>query len=98
MPGRHVYGQLVRLYMRLRTTRQQPTAAVMTGISVATGRRIERDPQLPSSRGDGRDYRTRTDPLAELWDAEIVPLLEGAGDRGRFTLHCKRKPRSGSAC
>jgi len=52
--------------MRLRTTRQQPTAAVMTGISVATGRRIERDPRLPSSRGDGRDYRTRTDPLAEL--------------------------------
>jgi hypothetical protein len=78
MPGRHVNDQQVRLYMRLRTTRPQLTAAAMTGISVATGRRIERDPQRPSSRGDARDYRTRPDPLAGLWDEEIVPLLEGA--------------------
>ena len=78
MPGRHVNDQQVRLYMRLRTTRPQLTAAAMTGISVATGRRIERDPRSPSSRNDVRDYRTRPDPLAGLWDEEIVPLLEGA--------------------
>ena len=78
MPGRHVNDQQVRPYMRLRITRPQMTAAAMAGISVASGRRIERDPPPPSSRGDARDYRTRTDPLAGIWDEEIVPLLEGA--------------------
>lgn len=50
MPGRHVNDQQVRLYMTARITRPQATAAAMAGISVATGRRIERDPRPPSSR------------------------------------------------
>jgi hypothetical protein len=78
MPGRHVNDQQVRLYMRLRTTRPQATAAAMAGISVATGRRIERDPRPPSSRREPRDYRTRPDPLEGLWDEEVVPMLEAA--------------------
>ena len=78
MPGRHVNDQQVRLYMRLRTTRPQASAAAMTGISVATGRRIERDPRPPSSRIKAREYRTRVDPLEGIWDGEIVPMLEQA--------------------
>ena len=82
MPGRHVNDQQVRLYMKLRSTRSQLSAAAMTGISVATGRRIERDPRPPSSCKESRAYRTRSDPLAGIWDEEIVPMLaEAAGLR-----------------
>ncbi len=78
MPGRHVNDQQVRLYMKLRSTRSQLSAAAMTGISVATGRRIERDPRPPSSCKESRGYRTRSDPLEGIWDAEIVPMLAEA--------------------
>ena len=78
MPGRHVNDQQVRLYMTTRIIRPQATAAAMAGISVATGRRLERDPRPPSSRKEARDYRTRPDPLEGLWDEEIVPMLAGA--------------------
>ena len=78
MPGRHVNDQQVRFYMTARITRPQTTAAAMAGISVATGRRIERDPRPPSSRKEARDYRTRPDPLEGLWDEEVVPMLVAA--------------------
>ena len=78
MPGRHVNDQQVRLYMTARITRPQATAAAMAGISVATGRRIERDPLPPSSRKTARDYRTRTDPLEGIWDEEVLPMLDAA--------------------
>ena len=78
MPGRHVNDQQVRLYMTARIIRAQATAAAMAGISVATGRRLERDPRPPSSRKEARDHRTRPDPLAGLWDEEIMPMLAGA--------------------
>ncbi len=63
MPGRHVNDQQVRFYMTARITRPQAAAAAMAGISVATGRRIERDLRPPSSRKEVRAYRTRSDPL-----------------------------------
>lgn len=78
MPGRHVNDQQVRLYMTARITRPQTTAAAMAGISVATGRRIERDPRPSSSRKAVREYRTRTDPLEGIWNEDVVPMLEAA--------------------
>ena len=81
MPGRHINDQQVRLYMTARLTRPQTTAAAMAGISVATGRRIERKPRPPSAHKKARQYRTRTDPLEGLWDEAIVPMLDPAGGR-----------------
>lgn len=78
MPGRHFNDQQVRLYMTARITRPQATAAAMAGISVATGRRIERDPRPPSSRKAVREYRTRSDPLEGIWNEDVVPMLEAA--------------------
>jgi hypothetical protein len=78
MPGKHINDQQVRLYMKQRITRSQGSAAAMAGISVATGRRIERDPRPPSSRKTTRDYRTRQDPFEGVWDEEIVPMLLSA--------------------
>jgi len=64
--------------MRLRTDHTQITAAAKSGLSLATGRRIDRDPRAPSAKKQRRIYRTRPDPLAGVWDEEIVPMLQAA--------------------
>ncbi len=78
MPGRHINDQQVRLYMRLRADHSQVTSAAKAGLSVSTGRRTENDPQPPSAKRQRRTYRTRPDPLAGLWDEEVVPMLQAA--------------------
>lgn len=63
--------------MKLRLTEGLPTAAARAGISVATAYRIEQDPRLPSQKQAPRQRR-RPDPLAEIFDSEVVPLLRAA--------------------
>ncbi len=63
--------------MRLRQTHGVPAAAAKAGFSAATGYRIAGDPALPSQRGTVRGRR-RPDPLAAMFDSEIVPLLKAA--------------------
>ena len=46
-------------------------------ISVATAYRIEKDPRLPSQKQAPRGRR-RPDPLAGIFEEEIVPLLKAA--------------------
>ena len=86
MPGRHVNDQQARIFMRLRMDHTQATAAAKAGLSVATARRIERDPRPPSTKSASRPYRTRPDPLVGLWDEEIVPLLQAAPGLRPITL------------
>jgi hypothetical protein len=86
VPGRHINDQQVRTYMRLHTDHTQATAAIKAGLSVATARRIDHDPRPPSAKKQRRTYRTRPDPLAGLWDEEIVPLLRAAPDLRPITL------------
>ncbi len=52
-------------------------AAAKAGFSTATAYRIEADPRLPSQKKKRRGRR-RPDPLAGVWDSEIMPLLEAA--------------------
>lgn len=78
MPGRHVTDRQVRLCMDIHRTTPQAVAAARAGVSVATARRIERDPRPPSERREPRHWRTREDPLALVWDGFIVPLLQAA--------------------
>lgn len=63
--------------MKLKLTKALPVAAAQAGISVATAYRIEHDPRLPSEKKIAR-ARRRADPLAEIFDAEVVPLLQAA--------------------
>jgi hypothetical protein len=67
----------MRLYMKLRRMQALPVAAAGAGISTATAYRIERDPRLPSQKTHPRGRR-RPDPLADIFDSEVVPLLEAA--------------------
>ena len=63
--------------MKYRSTDTTPVAAAKAGFSTATGYRLESDPQSPSLKRAPRDRR-RPDPLAGIFDAEVVPMLEAA--------------------
>jgi hypothetical protein len=67
----------MRLYMRLRQIDTPAAAAAKAGFSTATAYRIEADPRLPSQRKTPRGRR-RPDPLAGVWESEIVPMLAAA--------------------
>ncbi|MDH3317894.1 MAG: IS21 family transposase [Gammaproteobacteria bacterium] len=67
----------MRLYMSFRSSNDTPVAAAKAGVSTATGYRIDDDPRLPSQKKTPRGRR-RPDPLAAVWDAEIVPILKAA--------------------
>lgn len=77
MPGSHINDQQIRLYMKLRTQGLPQTgAAAKTGISERSGRRIDNGELCLDSPTTKRHWRTREDPLAGVWDEELVPLLE----------------------
>ena len=58
----------------------QQVAADAVGISVRSAQRIDRGDLQPEGQQQqqGRHWRTRADPLAEVWDGVLVPMLERA--------------------
>lgn len=77
LPGRHVTDCQMRVYMTLRQTHTAAISAAKSGFSAASAYRLEKDPRLPSGKTAPRDRR-RPDPLAAVWDSEVVPLLKAA--------------------
>jgi hypothetical protein len=77
LPGRHITDRQMRLYMSFRRTETPTVAAAKAGFSAATAYRIEQDRRLPSQKKAPRGRRRR-DPLATVWDNEVVPLLKSA--------------------
>jgi len=75
VPGNRITDFQVNKYKDLRRELTQEAAAAKSGISVSSARRIERRAVLPSQR-EARSWRTRTDPLGQVWDGDVVPLLE----------------------
>jgi len=63
--------------MKFKQTDSTAVAAAKASISAATAWRIEADPRLPSQKAVARSRR-RPDPLADIFDAEVVPLLIAA--------------------
>ena len=63
--------------MSIRTTHDTAVAAAKAGISRATGFRVDADPRLPSQKQKPRERR-RPDPLADIWEADVVPILKAA--------------------
>ena len=74
VPGKRITDLQVNKYKALRGEHSQEAAAAKTGISVASARRVEAMTVLPSQRPP-RHWRTRADPLAVVWDTEVVPTL-----------------------
>jgi hypothetical protein len=65
----------MRLYVICQQTRDAAAAAAKASFSTATDYRIENDPRLPSRTKMPRGRR-RPDPVADVWDSEIVPILK----------------------
>lgn len=63
--------------MKLRQNHSVTVAAAKASIGRTTAFRIEKDARLPSQKTKPRGRR-RPDPLANIFDAEIVPLLQAA--------------------
>lgn len=63
--------------MQFRQTDTVAVAAAKASFSTATGHRLAQDPRLPSMKKGVRSRR-RPDPLGDLFEAEIVPMLKAA--------------------
>lgn len=63
--------------MQFRRSDTVPAAAAKASISAATGYRLAADPRLPSMK-KGTRGRRRPDPLGDLFETEIVPMLKAA--------------------
>ncbi len=74
MSGKHITLQQEDLYMKNRSSgKTQELSAAIAGISIKSGYRIEKGkPKAPCSRS----HRTRIDPFEEVWESELVPLLQ----------------------
>src|SRR6266849_4316665 len=85
LPGRHITDCQTRLFMSFRQTEPPVIAAAKAGFSTATAYRIEQDPRLPSQKKAPR-CRRRQDPLAAVWDSEVVPLLKSTSGLRRIAM------------
>jgi len=77
VPGHHVTDHQMRLFMQHRQTNTVAVAAAKASMSRATGHRIAKKARLPSTSKVPRGRR-RPDPLGEIFDAEVVPMLRAA--------------------
>ena len=79
MPHLHVTDHQVMLYMTYRSRHQnQEAAAASAGFSARTARRIDNDPRLPSQKKPPRSWRTRADPLTDIWP-QVLEMLDIPG-------------------
>ncbi len=85
MPGKRITDHQVLKFKAQRRTRTQSAAAAKAGISERSARRIESLESLPSQRPP-RQWRTGPDPLAAVWEAELVPLLQTSPHLSAVTL------------
>lgn len=74
MPGKRITDHQVQKFKQHRKRLSQSAAAAKVAISERSARRIERLDALPSQRPP-RHWRTRSDPLADVWGPEVLPLL-----------------------
>ncbi len=65
--------------MSHRTHNTQAAAAAIAGISERSARQIDKTPILPSQRKRKRHWRTRKDPLADVWPRALDLLASTPG-------------------
>jgi hypothetical protein len=77
----------VQVYMRAREQGcTQPQSAVIAGFSERSGRRIESG-ERSQNLGEERTWRTRPDPLAQVWQSELEPMLQAEPRLEAMTLY-----------
>jgi transposase InsO family protein len=85
MPGKRITDHQVHKYKEHRNGMTQVAAAAKAAISERSARRIEASEGLPSQR-EPRRWRTRDDPLAAVWDSDVVALLRADPQLNAVTL------------
>lgn len=63
--------------MKHRQTDKPAIAAAKASISTASAYRLEKDSRLPSQKKGARGQH-RPDPLADIFDSDVVPMLKAA--------------------
>ncbi len=63
--------------MKSRLTETKPAAAAQAAMSLKSAYRIENDTRLPSQKMLPRGRR-RPDPLVDIFDPEVVPMLQAS--------------------
>ena len=72
LSGKHITQLQEKIYMKNRQTGcTQELSAAKAGISVRSGRRIEKGETVKQK---DRHWRTRKDPLEAVWDPELLPF------------------------
>jgi len=64
--------------MQHRKSQTQTVAAAKAGISERSARRIDQQAHQPVKQE--RNWRTREDPLEEVWDSIVLPLLKSSSE------------------
>lgn len=86
MPGKWITKNQVKIYMKARQSgHTQVVSAAKSGMSERTGRLIEQGKRLPPETKE-RHWRTRKDPLGEVWDSVIEPMLKASPELQAITL------------
>lgn len=67
--------QVRLLRQKMEQGQSQQAAAAAAGMSIRSARKYQSGP-LPSQAKKTRHWRTRSNPFHEVWDTEVVPLLQ----------------------
>ena len=90
-----ITSKQIEIYMQNRENEAtQETAAAKAGISERTGRRIDYN-EHQRQKGKQRHWRTRKDPLGEVWKEAIEPLLLSGAYEATFILEELQKQYPG---
>ncbi|MFM7547221.1 MAG: IS630 family transposase [Synechococcales cyanobacterium] len=74
--SKYISSQQIQAYKNARELGlKQSDASYIAGFSERTGQRIESGNYNPS-RSRLRDWKTRLDPLSNVWECDLVPLLQ----------------------
>ena len=86
MSGKWITKQQVKIYMKSRNEKNtQKLSAAKSGISIRSGRSIEQV-QRKNPKEKQRSWRTRKDPLSNVWVSELEPMLSLSPDLQAITL------------
>ena len=94
MPGCHVNDYQVRKLMKLKQTHSIEKAAVKSGFSRTTGYRINQDARLPSQKTIVARGRRRPDPLAGIFDEQVMPMLENCPNLHAVSMYAELMRRN----
>lgn len=78
MAGRYITKEQVKVYMKYREEKNliQETCSAKAGFSVRSAYSIERGLHYTQRPKKPRSYKTRRSPIDEIWENELVKMLE----------------------